>query len=245
MLFLSYKKNSFINLRYCFLSIFLLSLSFTLSSESLAQEDQSQDSQYVVDSFIRDIKMDNRPAVMAALITGLSPNTTDSKGNPALNIAIQEKSYKTAQLLMETPGIDLNKANAADETPVMLAALNGSYDLVLALINGHDVELNQPGWTALHYASINGHLQIVSLLLDHEAYIDALSPNGTTPLMLAARAGHIHVVKLLLDKGADLTIQNAMNLSAIEFADQGHQTEIARGLRSRWLKLYGSPYVDM
>ena len=41
---------------------------------------------------------------------------------------------------------------------------------------------------------------VVKLLLDHDAYIDTASPNGTTPLMMAARGNHPSTVTLLLDR---------------------------------------------
>ena len=46
------------------------------------------------------------------------------------------------------------------------------------------------GWSALHYAATNGHVQMMRLLLDNNAYLDAEAPNGNTPLMMAAQAGH-------------------------------------------------------
>jgi len=47
---------------------------------------------------------------------------------------------------------------------------------------------------------------------------------------------------LLLDRGADLSIHNKLNLTAIDFAEDNNQAEIGKGLRSRWLKLYNKPY---
>ncbi|MNR23243.1 Ankyrin repeats (3 copies) [compost metagenome] len=81
---------------------------------------------------------------------------------------------------------------------------------------------------------------MVKYLVDHAAYIDAESPNGTTPLMMAARGGHIDTVKLLLDEGADLRLKNQQSMTAIDFAEQYNQKEIADGLKSRWQKLYGA-----
>ena len=82
---------------------------------------------------------------------------------------------------------------------MMMAALNGDLNFVNLLI-AKDAEVNKKGWTPLHYAAANGHDDIVKLLLDHSAYVDAGSPNGTTPLMMAARGGHVSTVKLLLDE---------------------------------------------
>jgi ankyrin repeat protein len=110
------------------------------------------------------------------------------------------------------------------------------------LVEKRQVEINKPGWSALHYAATNGHLKIVAYLLDMNAYVDPESPNRTTALMMAARGGHIQVVKLLLEHDADLSKINNVKMTAIDFAEQHNQTEIAEGLKSRWLKLYKKPY---
>ena len=146
------------------------------------------------------------------------------------------------KLLIDTPSIDLERPNLAGETPVMLAAFTGSEELVRYLVEKRQVEVNKPGWSALHYAATNGHLKIALYLLNNNAYVDPESPNGTTALMMAARGGHIEVVKLLLDRDADLSKMNNVKMTAIDFAEQHNQTEISAGLKSRWLKLYKRPY---
>ena len=177
-------------------------------------------------------------------ILGRYKNFNNPQGNSALALAITEKSLDVIKVLVDTPSIDLERPNLAGETPVMMLAYNDMYDLLVYLVDKRDVEINKPGWTALHYAATNGHVRVASYLLDKHAYIDALSPNGTTPLMMAARGGHIHVVKLLLDRGADLSKRNGMKMTAIEFAEQNNQSEIATGLKSRWSKVYGKPYAN-
>jgi ankyrin repeat protein len=63
----------------------------------------------------------------------------------------------------------------------------------------------------------------VRLLLDHDAYIDAESPNKTTPLMMAARGGFRDIVEYLLAQDADLRLKNELGLTAVDFARaQGH-----------------------
>ena len=63
----------------------------------------------------------------------------------------------------------------------------------------------------------------MSFLLDHSAYIDAESPNGTTPLMMAARYGSPEAVKLLIQEGADPTLFNQLGLTAKDFALLGRR----------------------
>ena len=228
-------------LNRCFLSVFIAFI-FTLSSSSLVSAQISQDQQYLMDDFIRDVKLNNARGVKKALDSGMSPNVSDNRGNSALALAISEKSTDVAKLLINSPSIDLERPNLAGETPLMMAAYNGSYDLVTYLVTQRSVEVNHPGWSALHYASTNGHLEIVRFLLDNGAYVDPESPNGTTALMMAARGGHIQIVKLLIDRGANISNTNQLNLSVIDFALANNQTEIADGLKSRWLKLSGKPY---
>ncbi|MEY2706652.1 MAG: ankyrin repeat protein containing three repeat [Pseudomonadota bacterium] len=223
----------------CFTTLIL-----TISASVFAQNNSVTVSQYQTDDFLNSVKMNDVKAVKKALSNGISPNLMDTQGNSALALAITEKSIDVIKLLVDTPSIDLERPNLAGETPVMMMAYNGMYDLLVYLVDKRDVDINKPGWTALHYAATNGHERIASYLLDKHAYIDALSPNGTTPLMMAARGGHIHVVKLLLDRGADLSKRNGLKMTAIEFAEQNNQSEIAAGLKSRWSKVYGKPYAN-
>jgi hypothetical protein len=82
----------------------------------------------------------------------------------------------------------------------------------------------------LHYAASGGHVDILQMLLDQSAYIDAESPNKTTPLMMAARYGSPESVQLLLDAGADPTLRNELGLTALDFAERGARPDAIRML---------------
>jgi uncharacterized protein len=108
----------------------------------------------------------------------------------------------------------------------MLAALHGllpECEKLIAL--GADV--NKPGWAPLHYAATRGHVAVMALLLEENAYIDAASPNGTTPLMMAAHYGTPSAVKLLLEAGADPMLKNQLGLTAMDFAHRANQFDSA------------------
>ncbi len=113
----------------------------------------------------------------------------------------------------------------------MLAALAGDVELCRLLI-ARDADVNKTGWAPLHYAATNGHLEVMRLLLDEHAYIDAASPNGTTPLMMAAHYGSASAVKLLLEAGADPTLKNIQALSALDFANRGTRPDSADIIRA-------------
>ena len=65
----------------------------------------------------------------------------------------------------------------------------------------------------------------MELLLEHHAFIDAESPNGTTPLMMAAHYGSPAAVKLLLEAGADTAMKNQLGMTAIDFARRGNRPD--------------------
>jgi ankyrin repeat protein len=187
-------------------------------------------------------KFDDVRAIKSLIDKGMSPNQKDPRGMPILMVAIQENSVKTVDYLINVKGIDLNQPNISDETPLMFAALYGQFAEVKILVDQKQVPVNRPGWTPLHYACTNGHIEIATFLLDKGAAVDALSPNETTPLMMAIRAGNIQLARLLLDRGADIRLRNQQGYSAIDAAELFNQEEIQKGLRARWQKLYNEPY---
>ena len=178
------------------------------------------------DDFFVAISQDDFSKVSELLARGFDPNTVDFTGNPGLLLAIKSESMKVAEVLANSPRVKAESRNAADESPLMLAALKGQVGLCqLLIIKGADV--NKPGWAPLHYAATGGHLEVMRLLLEAHAYIDATSPNGTTPLMMAALYGTPTAVKLLLEAGADPMLKNDQALSAIDFAHRDNRVESA------------------
>ncbi len=188
------------------------------------------------EEFFQAISVDDAVAMRNLLARGFDPNTLDPKGQHGLFLAVREKSAKTAVVLLQAPKIKVEHRNAADESPLMMASLNGMTDLVQRLVaKGADV--NKPGWTPLHYAATKAHLPVMRVLLENHAYIDASSPNGTTPLMMAAFYGSPSAVKLLLEEGADPLLKNDQSLTAIDFAHRNNRADsveiIAAFVRAR------------
>ncbi len=179
------------------------------------------------EDFFIAIKRDDPAAITALLQRGFDPDTRDPDGLPGLYLAVREPSLKAAEALIAWPKSNVEVRTAQDESPLMMAALKGHLDLVRKLI-ARDADVNKPGWTPLHYAATNGHLAIVRMLLDHHAYIDAESPNGTTPLMMAAHYGTPETVKLLLEAGADPLLKNSIGLTALDFAQRANRSDSAQ-----------------
>jgi uncharacterized protein len=184
------------------------------------------------DTMIKAVKFDDVKEVKKQLGNGMDPNMTDNQGIPLIVLAAREKSDQVAALLANDPKTNLESEDRAGENAMMMAALNGDVELVKLLIS-KDAEVNKKGWAPLHYAATNGHDDVVKVLLDNSAYVDAGSPNGTTPLMMAARGGHVSTVKLLLDNGADLNVKNQLGLTALDFAKQYKEPDVVDGLTAR------------
>ena len=56
--------------------------------------------------------------------------------------------------------------------PLMLAAITNQLDWAKKLIE-RGADVNQKGWTPLHYAATKGNIEIMRLLIENHAYLDA------------------------------------------------------------------------
>ena len=190
------------------------------------------------EDFFSAIKNDDAGKIRQLLMRGFDANTRDPQGQHGLILAIREPSPKVAIALVDAPKINLNALNSLGESSLMLAALKGQRELATKLIaKGADV--NKTGWTPLHYAASNGHVDVIKLLIENHAYIDAESPNGSTPLMMASMYGNAQSVKLLLEEGADSLLKNQIGLTALQFAQRANRPDSAelltKAMRSKQL----------
>ena len=185
------------------------------------------------DDFFKAAKLDNRSAVQSLLKQGINPNLTESeRGESALILAARENAMQVFALLLEARDINLDLRAKNGDTALMIAAYKKNRVAVEMLL-AKGAKVNQDGWTALHYAAAVGETDIVTLLINKSAELDAPSPNLTTPLMMAARSGNIYTVKVILDAGADINLVNEQGLRAIDFAKKSGHTQIVEGLQYR------------
>ena len=182
------------------------------------------------DDFFKAIVFDQVPVVANLIYRGMDPNTPTEKGEPALVFAVRSGAPQTVAYLIKQPGIQVDATNTVDETALMLAA-NANDIAVANLLIEAGASVNRPNWTPLHYAASKGHLAMMHLLIDSDAYIDAESPNGTTPLMMAAYYASPSAVKLMLEEGADPTLKNQDGMTALDLALAKDKTLSAQYIR--------------
>lgn len=178
------------------------------------------------------IRNDRASTVKSLLARGLDPNMPNEVSNTPLLEAVKEASWEVYDVLLADKRVDVNRANRLHETPLMYLAVRGEAARMEVLIK-RGAEVNQQGWTALHYAASRGNDDAVRVLIEHYAYIDAESPGKMTPLMMAMRYNHVSTVKLLLDEGADGYVRNDEGKNAAEVARDAGNTILANNLIER------------
>ncbi|KAF7365660.1 HET-like protein [Mycena venus] len=157
---------------------------------------------------------------------GADVNAEGTNG-AALQLASENSHIEIIHLLLEK-GADVN-AMVHGGTALQRASANGDLEIVhLLLEKGADVDAIHPRfYSALHQASLHGHLmtvrlllekEIISLLLENGANVNIMDEECFSALQLALWNGNIEAVCLLLDNGADVNAAVGSNYSALQLA---------------------------
>ncbi|XP_076470396.1 uncharacterized protein LOC143300534 isoform X2 [Babylonia areolata] len=90
------------------------------------------------------------------------------------------------------------------------AARNDLNEVKILLESGVSPDVtNEDGLTALHQCCIDDSEEMMKLLLDYNANVNACDSEMWTPLHAAATCGHMMLCKYLIDRGAELLAVNA------------------------------------
>lgn len=118
-------------------------------------------------------------------------------------------------------------------TGLQIASSFGLANIVLRLVrHGVDTtDTDDDKRTALHRAAENGHDEVVLILLEHGAEVNAQEAKyDQTPLHLAALNGHKAVVQTLLESDADAKMKDSDGWMPIHVAAWTGNEEVARVL---------------
>jgi ankyrin repeat protein len=125
---------------------------------------------------------------------------------------------------------------------LLLAARWGDIKNVRKYLDlGTNIEVkNYQGFTCLQFASLGGYLDIVRLLLDRGANIEAADmKHGHTSLMLASQNGRLDVVKELLDRGANINAAGRPDgWTALIFASFMGHLDVVKELLDRGANIF-------
>jgi uncharacterized protein len=195
-------------------------------------------------------------AVQRLLSEGADPNEANRFGYTPLHEAALGRNARMLELLLDAGG-DANATFGEGETVLMTAARAGDAASVRALL-AHgglpDATENWHGQTALMWAAMENHADVVRLLVDAGAEIDRASTKhdwvkisysegnvpktrdlgGLTALQFAARQGSLQAVETLLDAGADASlVEPQYQLTALQLAIVNGHFTLAKRLVER------------
>lgn len=186
-----------------------------------------------VTAFFRAVQMNDENTVREMVGQVVNANELNPLGGePALVLAVREGSNWVFETLLRHPGTDLERKAVNGNTALMMAAFKRDEDKARILLD-KGAKVNQPGWTALHYAAASGDVAIAQMLIARGAKLDALSPKTSgafTPLMMAAREGHAEVARLLLSKGAKPALKNTEGMTALQIAERAGRADVVQVL---------------
>jgi Raf kinase inhibitor-like YbhB/YbcL family protein len=193
-------------------------------------------------------------AVRTLLASRANPNAKDTQGRTALMAAAASGDTSTLEALVAAGG-DPTVGDAGGSTPLTYAAAEGhaealavlrkrglepgAGDLTLAaagchrdvvrsiLADGVNVNGAEGDVVPLLSAAGDNCVEVVQMLLDRGAKVDAKDRNGRTALIRASQAGHLEMVRLLLQHGADINIRDESGRTAWTFAAMSGRLDIA------------------
>lgn len=101
------------------------------------------------------------------------------------------------------------------EDPEILERLLSDPEIGDALIHRRD----EAGMTLMHWACDRGRADLVRVLLDHGADLDATDSGGLAPLHYAAMCSQVDCVSLMVESGADAELKDDNGDTAADLAD--------------------------
>ena len=151
-----------------------------------------------------------------------------------MHVAVRDENVQAVKFCIEylkmdkNPGVQIENISKG-KTPLHLAAQLGNLEMVqlirscLNLIN----PTNELGWSVLHLAAANGHVDIVKEIAKDLYQKDPKAgTENWTPFHMAAIQGHLEIVKYLYEVGADISITDKNGCNALDLARRNNHHSI-------------------
>ena len=224
------------NIRLIFTLIFISALLLASSCKSSSKKDETTPQMsksmlklrgYKVneEGFLKAVGKEDLLSVRAFINAGINPNSKNSKGETALNYAIQNnESDKVAKFLINKA--DISMQDDLGNSPLHLSIIKNK-DKLFDLILKKGVNVNVAGRegkvkniTPLYAAVLLKREEIVKKLLKKDADPNISDNEDSFPLIDAVfqPAANPETVKLLLEKGAEVNKKNKDGAHALIYA---------------------------
>lgn len=133
---------------------------------------------------------------------------------PKLELKI-EKLELDPKNFQDTPGLF---SQTIAHHPFLEAAAIGDCEKIKKLISTINLNLDyqdNTGKTALLYATINGHIDVVRLLIEKTADVNISDKGGNSALIYSIMFYHSGITKILLQAGSNANHQNYRQMTAL------------------------------
>ncbi|KDO18794.1 TKL protein kinase [Saprolegnia parasitica CBS 223.65] len=183
------------------------------------------DSLQSLEPFAPSIIQVQRDALLAASNAGLASDA----GDCALTVFLASDVHK--QLLLVRGKLASPEHRLALGSPAVVSLLPTH------LAPGVNVNCMHHGSTPLHKAASEGRVDVVCLLLEKGADVNASKADGQRPLHQAAFYGQVNVARLLYEKGANVNASNATGYTPLHYAAERNKSEMVQLLLDRGAKI--------
>lgn len=136
------------------------------------------------------------------------------------SICRQGDLAETRHLLNDNPRLLYSRGKTGDLL-THEAVLSENENILSHLLNEKSFDANLPNDVhvyPLHYAVLSGSLRMVTILVNHRAFVDCTDSSKKTPLMIACEEEDHDIAEFLLDRGASAVTQDSSGNKPIHFA---------------------------
>ncbi|XP_068180673.1 inversin isoform X2 [Antennarius striatus] len=156
---------------------------------------------------------------------------SDSQGATPLHYGAQSNNAETVGVFLSHPSVK-DEPDLEGRTAFMWAAGKGSDDVIRTMLTHiPHIDINMAdkyGGTALHAASLSGHVSTVKLLLERGAMVDSLDVMKHTALFRACEMGHRDVILTLIKGSARVDLVDVDGHTALHWAALGGNAEVCQ-----------------
>jgi glycerophosphodiester phosphodiesterase len=186
-------------------------------------------------------------------VEGKAPRS--EKSSAVLALATKSNFHRIVRLLVDS-GVDINWQDQVGETALHFAARFGHEECAKILLEGTaeqkaDTNLveNYFGWTPLHIAAVDGHLNVLELLIAAGADVNKPDSSGWNAREHAALRGHIEIAQRLAQAApigeGDKPIQdtNGRSLSPPKIGSLEERKSSPAARDAQQVKAFGHRYL--
>ena len=183
--------------------------------------------------FLRASESGNANVLRLLLDHNADEHVHNNNGNTALHCAARFGHLDLARILLDH-GAEIDARNHLEIT-IHCASTDRQADPWSSLLL--DEHLRDRGMTPLHYAATNGPPEVVRLLLERNAEVNAQDNRGFTPFLFASRLGNTDIFRLLLDHNGNEHVHDNEDKTPLHYAAYFGHLDAARFLLERNLDI--------